>query len=53
MGNAETFFFDTASLQAGECRVLQHDIDQSEMVPYAESFADFLRKRIRELYRIN
>lgn len=52
MGNAENFFFDTTKLENGEYPVLVHDITQDEVIQYAGSFADFLRKRIRELYKI-
>lgn len=36
----------------GEYRVFVHDSAQDEMAPYAENFAEFLRKRISELHGI-
>jgi hypothetical protein len=53
MGNGENFLFDTSKLENGEYRVFLHDIAQNELIPYAESFAEFLQKRIREVYRIS
>lgn len=50
MGNGENFFFDTTKDENGEYQVFQHDIIQNDLIPYAENFADFLRKRIRELF---
>ena len=52
IGNGENFFFDTTGNSNGEYQVFVHDITQDEMIPYAENFAEFLRKRIRELYGI-
>jgi hypothetical protein len=53
MGNAENFLFDTTRAKNGEYPVLLHDITQDELIPYAESFAEFLRKRIREVYSVS
>lgn len=53
MGNAENFFFDTTKLQSGEYPVILHDISQDDLIPYAVNFAEFLRKRIGELYGLN
>lgn len=45
-GNEEEFLFDTQSRdENGEFEVLYRE-DAGEEIPYAESFADFLRKRI-------
>ena len=52
IGNSETFFFDTIKYHGGEYEVVQHDFTQNEMIPYAVSFAEFLRKRICELYSL-
>jgi hypothetical protein len=52
MGNAQNFFFDTTNDENGEYPVLEHDITQDEVQPYAKSFAGFLRKRIGELYAV-
>ena len=51
-GNEENFFFDTTRLENGEYPVYRHDIGENDSVLFAQSFADFLRKRIRELYGI-
>jgi antitoxin YobK len=48
-GNGEDFFFDTRNLKNGEYPVFLREISQDEM-RYAESFADFLCRRIRELH---
>jgi hypothetical protein len=52
IGNGDKFFFDTTNYDNCEYQVIQHNITQNEMIPYAEDFAEFLRKRIRELYGI-
>jgi len=52
IGNGENFFFDTTKHNNGEYQIVLHDITQDELIPYAENFAEFLRKRIRELYGV-
>ncbi len=49
IGNGEEFFFDTSALNAGEYPILYRETSDQDGLPYAASFADFLRKRIREV----
>jgi antitoxin YobK len=52
-GNEESFLFDMQSRdENGEFGVLYYDSDRGEEEPYAGSFADFLRRRIKEKYRL-
>ncbi len=51
-GNGEHFFFDTTKLQNGEYPVFLDEVGESGVNPYAKNFAEFLCRRIRELYGI-
>lgn len=53
VGNEENFYFDTTEMHAGEYRIFTHDVAQNSSLPYAPSFADFLLRRIRELYGVH
>ena len=52
IADAENFYFDTAELRNGEYPVFMHDITQNNVILYAGSFSEFLRKRIHELFGI-
>ena len=52
IGDGEQFYFATSERGAeGEYKVYLLDAGQGDPMPYANSFADFLRKRIKEMYR--
>jgi hypothetical protein len=51
IGNEERFFFDMSrQYESGECPVC-HRMFGEDDIDYANTFDDFLRKRITELYR--
>lgn len=53
IGNEEDFYFDTTEGpdHTGEYKVYLQEYGQEPFL-YADSFAEFLRRRIREVYRI-
>lgn len=51
VGNEEQFYFDTINLVDGEYKVFWLEFGQDPML-FAADFAGFLKRRIREVYRL-